>query len=90
MNDFEPLDSQLAGAWKALDPSERQIRAMQQRLPDPRPISLFQEWIDLLRVRPALTGTFAVASTFAILALTPAGLLPLLLLKLVGPSVSLP
>ncbi len=85
MTELDPLDNQLASAWRALEPSERQIRALQQRLAAPPAVSLFQEWLDLLRVSPAVTGTFGVASAFAILGLTPAGILPVLLLKFVGP-----
>ena len=82
-NGHDPRDVELRRLMTTLDPTAEQVGRMEQAvmsaLSEQRP-SLVQEWIDLLRVRPLLHPSLALAAACLLLLTTPLGLIPLSLL----------
>ena len=82
-NGHDPQAAELRRLMASLDPTDAQVgrmeRAVMSALQQPR-LSLVQEWIDLLRVRPLRNPGLALAAACLLLLTTPLGLIPLSLI----------
>jgi hypothetical protein len=67
-------DSELTGAWAALEPNSRQRRRIEARVRgwlEARESSLLAEWLGLLKVNPIAGLGFAAAAACLVLLATP-------------------
>ncbi len=74
MPSLPETDRALAEVLGRLDPSPLQVRRMRSRMDarlDRLERSIAAEWLDLVRVRPLLTGWLVVATGCAMLVTTP-------------------
>ena len=77
-------DDSLEQAFDALDPSAAQrarIEAALEPVFSARPLSLTQEWLDLLRLRPALHGALAFGASALLWGTSPLAALSLALVR---------
>ena len=77
-------DDSLEEAFEALEPSAAQRSRIEDALEpvfSARPRSLTMEWVDLLRLRPALHGTLALGASALLWGTSPLAALSLALVR---------